>query len=108
MAIKRIWHGWTTFENAGPYQELLHREVFPGIESKEIEGYRSVELFRCDLENEVEFITIMTFDSLADVKKFSGKDYEKSYVPDSARKLLKRWDKVSSHFTAVEKRDYRI
>jgi heme-degrading monooxygenase HmoA len=105
MGIKRIWHGWTSHENADPYQELLHREIFPGIESKNIDGYRSVELFRRELKDEVEFITIMTFDSLQDVKKFQGKDYEKSYVPDSARKLLLRWDKVAAHYESVEKRE---
>jgi len=107
MSIKRIWHGWTTMENAGTYQELLHREIFPGIESKEISGYRCVELFRRDLGDEVEFMTIMTFDSLKDVIKFQGKDYEKCYVPESAQKVLKRWDKKSSHFESVEKRSSR-
>jgi hypothetical protein len=28
MAIKRIWHGLTTKENAGKYQELLKKEVW--------------------------------------------------------------------------------
>jgi len=107
MSIKRIWHGWTTKENAGTYQELLHREIFPGIESKEISGYRCVELFRRDLEDEVEFMTIMTFDSIKDVIKFQGKDYEKCYVPESAQKVLKRWDKKSFHFEAIEKRSSR-
>lgn len=105
MGIKRIWHGWTSPENADPYQELLHKEIFPGIESKNIQGYRSVELFRRELKDEVEFVTIMTFDSLQDVKKFQGKEYEKSYVPDSARKLLKRWDKMAAHYESVEKRE---
>ncbi len=108
MAIKRIWHGWTTHENADPYQELLHNEVFPGIESKEIEGYSCVELFRLDLGEEVEFITIMTFDALQDVIDFQGKDYERSYVPKAAQKLLKRWDQVALHYDSVEKRVHRI
>jgi hypothetical protein len=98
MSIKRIWHGWTTRENAGTYQELLHREIFPGIESKEISR---------DFEDEVEFMTIMTFDSIKDVIKFQGKDYERCYVPESAQKVLKRWDKQSSHFEAIEKRSSR-
>ena len=38
MAIKRVWHGWTTPENADKYQDLLHNEVFPGIEGKESPG----------------------------------------------------------------------
>lgn len=108
MAVKRIWHGWTLPENADTYQELLHREIFPGIEAKNIEGYRSVELLRRNLEDEVEFVTIMTFDSLQSVIDFQGKDYEKSYIPDSAQKVLKRWDKVASHFEAIEKRTIRI
>jgi len=108
MSVKRIWHGWTTYENAGPYQELLHKEVFPGIESKDIPGYRSVEVFRRDLDEEVEFVTIMTFDELQNVIDFQGKDYAKSYVPESAQKVLKRWDKVAAHYEAVEKRNSRI
>ena len=61
MAIKRVWHGWTTPENAEKYQNLLHNEVFPGIEARNITGYQSIELFRRDLDDEVEFVTIMTF-----------------------------------------------
>jgi hypothetical protein len=105
MAVKRIWHGWSTPKNASAYQELLHKEIFPDIESKNLGGLRSIELFRRELKEEVEFITIMTFESLQDVKKFQGKEYEKSYVPESARKLLKRWDKVAAHYDAVEKRE---
>jgi hypothetical protein len=105
MGIKRIWHGWTSPKNADLYQELLHREIFPAIEAKNIGGYRSVELFRRELKGEVEFVTIMTFETIQDVKKFQGKEYEKSYVPDSARKLLKRWDQVAAHYESVEKRE---
>ena len=105
MSVKRIWHGWTSPENAGAYQELLHQQIFPAIESRSLEGLKAIELFRRMVEGEVEFITIMTFDSLNDVKKFQGREYEKSYVPDSARKLLKRWDKVAAHYEAVEKRE---
>lgn len=48
MAIKRIWHGWTTPANADIYENLLHDEVFPSIEAKNISGYRSIELLRRD------------------------------------------------------------
>ena len=105
MGIKRVWHGWTTPANAAPYQELLHKEIFPSIESRNLGGLQSIELFRYAHKGEVEFMTIMTFDSLADVKKFQGKAYEKSYVPESARKLLKRWDEAAVHYEAVEKRE---
>ena len=106
MAIKRIWHGWTTPENAELYERLLHDEVFPGIEAKNIAGYRSIELLRRDGETEVEFVTIMTFDSLQNVIDFQGEDYQRCYVPDAARKVLKHWDQVSSHYEIKEVRAY--
>ena len=106
MAIKRVWHGWTTPEDADKYQNLLHDEVFPGIEAKKIPGYRSIELFRRDRGGEVEFITIMTFDSLQNVIDFQGEDYERCYVPDAAKLVLKRWDQVSAHYELIEHRQY--
>ncbi|HCY84157.1 MAG TPA: antibiotic biosynthesis monooxygenase [Desulfobacteraceae bacterium] len=106
MAVKRVWHGWTTLENADTYQQLLHNEVFPGIEAKKIPGYRKIELLRLDHEDEVEFITIMTFDSLRNVIDFQGEDYTRCYVPDAAQKVLKRWDQRSSHYEVIETREY--
>ena len=107
MAIKRVWHGWTTPENAEKYQDLLHNELFPGIEARNITGYQSIELFRRDLDDEVEFVTIMTFDSLQNVIDFQGKDYTRCYVPDAAKQILKRWDQVSAHYETIEYRNYR-
>lgn len=110
MPIKRIWHGWTSQGNADTYETLLRDVVFAEIEAKKITGYRGIELLRCDhgngTETEVEFITIMTFDSLQSVIDFQGPDYQTAYVPDSAQQLLKRWDKTSGHFEVREKRQY--
>ena len=39
-------------------QDLLHHEVFPGIEAKKMSGYQSIELFRRNLDEEVEFVTV--------------------------------------------------
>lgn len=106
MAIKRVWHGWTIKENAGKYQNLLHNEVLPGIEAKNIPGYQKIEVFRIDLNDEVEFVTIMTFESLQNVIEFQGENYRKCYVPDAAQKLLKRWDQESTHYELIETRKY--
>ncbi len=107
MAIKRVWHGWTTPENADKYRNLLNEEIFPGIEAKKIPGYQSIELLRLDMGDEVEFVTIMTFDSLQNVIDFQGEDYKRCYVPDSAKSVLKRWDQVSAHYETIEYRKYR-
>lgn len=106
MPVKRIWHGWTTPANADAYQTLLREFVFPGIEAKNIPGFTSIEMLRRDLETEVEFITIMTFDALASVIAFQGEDYRRSYVPDEARRVLSHWDEFASHYEVMERRDY--
>jgi heme-degrading monooxygenase HmoA len=104
--IARIWHGWTSFDNADTYEALLKKEIFPSIQNRNIKGYRKISLLKRTLENEVEFITIMLFDDLSAVKEFAGKDYEKSYVPDKAQKILLRHDKFSQHYEIVDEFNY--
>ena len=97
--IGRIWHGWTTRENADAYERLLREEVLPGIASKNVAGYESVQLLRRDAgRDEVEFLTFMLFDSLDSVKEFAGEDYERAYVPPKAREVLARFDERSQHY----------
>jgi antibiotic biosynthesis monooxygenase (ABM) superfamily enzyme len=106
MAIKRIWHGWTTKENADNYQNILNKEVLPSIEAKQIPGYKKIEVLRTELEDEVEFVTIMTFESLQNVIDFQGENCERSYVPDVAKKVLKRWDQESTHYELIDTKKY--
>jgi antibiotic biosynthesis monooxygenase (ABM) superfamily enzyme len=104
--IGRIWHGWTKPEDADKYEQLLKEEIFPGIAAKKVTGYRGIQLFRRSLENEIEFITIMWFDSWDAVKQFAGEDYEKAYVPPIAREVLERFDERSQHYEIKERLDY--
>src|SRR4051794_28371927 len=99
--IARIWHGYTNHENAEAYEKLLRDEIFMGIVNKNIEGYKNIQLLRRNINDEVEFITIMFFESIDAVKKFAGDDYEKAVVPDKARTLLRRFDKISQHYEVV-------
>ena len=96
--IERIWHGYTTPENADTYENLLKTEIFPGIAAKNVSGYRRIRLLRRPLDGEVEFITVMRFESLDDVIRFAGEDYEKSYVPLKAKEVLARFDDRSQHY----------
>lgn len=95
--IARIWHGWTTSENADAYESLLQHEIFEGIKGRQIEGFREIQLLRRSLEREVEFITIMWFDSIEAIRTFAGDDYEVAVVPPKARELLSRYDRRSQH-----------
>ena len=70
--ISRIWHGYTTVTNADAYEALLRSEIFIGIQGRRITGYKGIQLFHRNLETEVEFITVMWFDSLDAVRMFAG------------------------------------
>lgn len=104
--IKRIWHGWTTPENADAYETLLRQEVSVGIEAMKIPGLRRFEMMRRPAADEVEFVTIMEFDDIKAVKTFVGEEYEKCYVPAAARAVLKRFDERSAHYELLEARTY--
>ena len=103
--ISRIWHGWTTPENADRYQEIVTGQVIPGIQAMSIPGFRKIELYRRPLDGEVEFITVMWFDSLDAVKAFVGEDYEVSHVPPEARAVLSRFDARSQHYDVLLSED---
>ena len=96
--ICRMWHGWTSRAHADAYETLLRDEVFRGIASRLKEGFRGIELLRRAADDEVEFVTLMWFDSIDAVRAFAGPDYEQAVVPPAARRLLARFDDRSSHF----------
>jgi len=99
--ISRIWHGWTTPANADAYETLLKSEIFIGILNRHIPGYRTIHLFRREVGGEVEFVTLMWFDSLAAVQAFAGEDYEAAVVPPKARELLSHFDQRSQHYEVM-------
>jgi antibiotic biosynthesis monooxygenase (ABM) superfamily enzyme len=102
--ISRLWHGWTTKENANAYEVLLRQEIFEGIAARNLGGYRGIDLLRRDLASTVEFVTIMWFDTLEAVHAFAGEDHERAVVPPSARRLLLRFDERSAHYEVRERR----
>lgn len=102
--ICRLWRGWTTKENAGAYERIVRGEVIPGIEARNIPGFRHIDLMRRELGDEIEFQTLMWFDSLDSIKAFMGEDYAASHVPNAARAVLKRFESHSAHYEVVDRR----
>lgn len=100
--IARVWHGIASPEHADAYEAMLKPELLPGISSKK--GYRGSQLFRRDVGAEVEFITVLFFDSLDDIKALTGPDFETAVVPPERRQHLLRWDAKAAHYevTAIE------
>lgn len=106
--IKRIWHGWTTPDNADIYEALLKEEIFVGIQERQIRGFKGIQLLRRKVGDEVEFVTIMLFDSLDAVREFAGEDYERAYVPEKARAVLSRFDQRAQHYELRAERSGEI
>jgi heme-degrading monooxygenase HmoA len=99
--ILRIWHGWTAPADADAYEHLLNEEILVGIGERNIPGFHGIQLLRREVGGtvaEVEFVTLMRFESLDAVRAFAGEDYEQAVVPPAARKLLARFDPRSAHY----------
>src|SRR5258708_39862115 len=84
--ISRLWHGWTKRDNADTYEELLRSEILPGIHR--VAGFKGALVLRRDGKDEVEFVTLTMFDSMAAVKEFAGEDYEVAVVFSQGRGML--------------------
>ncbi len=94
--IARVWHGYTKPEHANGYESMLKPELLPGI--SKVKGYRGSYLLRREAGAEVEFITIMLWDSIDAIRAVAGKDYETAMIPEQRRKYLSRYDAKSTHY----------
>jgi hypothetical protein len=99
--IARIWRGWTTLQNAHAYERIVSTQVLPEIAARDLPGYHGAYLLRRELAEEVEFSTIMLFDSIDGVRRFTGEDYEVAHVPPEARAVLARFDERSAHYETL-------
>ena len=105
MTVCRLWRGWTTPDNAEAYERIVRGEVIPSIEARRIPGFRHIDLLRREAGDEVEFVTLMWFDSLDAIQTFVGEDYEVAHVPEAARAVLARFDERVAHFEVLDRRE---
>lgn len=77
---------------------MLKEEIFVGIENRHIRGFKGIQLLRREAGEEIEFVTIMLFDSLEALREFAGEDYEVAVVPEKARAVLSHFDERSQHY----------
>jgi heme-degrading monooxygenase HmoA len=103
--ICRLWRGWTTKDDADAYERIVREEVIPGIEARRIPGFRSIDLVRREQDQDVEFMTLMWFESLDDVRGFMGEDYEAAHVPTRAQAVLTDFDRRSAHYEVLDRRE---
>ena len=92
-----MWRGYAkNREDADAYEAMLKPELLPGVSKKK--GYRGSHLMRRDAGDEVEFVTILFFDSLDDIKALTGPDYEIAVIPAERKQHLTRFDARAVHY----------
>lgn len=95
----RVWHGWTTLQSSDVYDDYLQQELFPKLQRKLAgHGYRGFQLLKLKRGEEVEFMTMLWFDSLASVRAFAGENYATPVISEKAQSLLSRYDKRAEHY----------
>ncbi len=97
--IARVWHGATKREHADIYKSMLKPELLPGL--SKVLGYRGSYFLRRDIGTEVEFITIIFWESLDALKAFAGPSYEVSIIPEERRQYLSKHDERAAHYEVV-------
>jgi antibiotic biosynthesis monooxygenase (ABM) superfamily enzyme len=96
--VARIWHGWTNRADAKTYEAMLRDEIFPSIAARNIQGYHGAELFINDDGDEVEFMTLLRFDSMDGAREFAGADASRPVIYPKAEALFTRMDEQSRHY----------
>jgi len=97
--IARVWHGYTKPEYADAYESMLKPELLPDI--SKVRGYKGSYLLRRRTGNEIEFITILLWESIDTIRAVAGADYETAVVPEERRKYLAHYDPKSTHYEIV-------
>jgi antibiotic biosynthesis monooxygenase (ABM) superfamily enzyme len=99
--IARIWHGWTKPADAKTYEKLPRDEIFPSIAARNIEGYHGAELFVREGGDEVEFATLLRFDSMDAVTDFSGPEASKPVIFPKTEALITRMEQARHYRVAM-------
>jgi hypothetical protein len=74
------------------------RRNFSGNRPAQHSRYNGAELFLGEDGEEVEFVTLLRFDSMAAIEAFAGRESGRPVIYPKAEPLLKRMDEQSRHY----------
>jgi len=86
--IARVWRGATCAANAEAYAAYVEGELDA---ARALDGNRGTLVLRRVEGDRAEFVTVLLFDSLDDVRTFAGDDVERAvFYPEDDRYLVER------------------
>ena len=94
--IARIWHGYTKPGHADAYEAMLKPELLPGL--SKAKGFKGSYLMRRNAGSEVEFLTIILWESIEAIRAVAGPDYETAVIPEERRKYLAHYEAKALHY----------
>ena len=96
--IVRMWRGQAKAAKADAYERFVTTKVFAELPA--IPGHRGAYLLKRPIEqgDEVEFIAVTLWESLAAVRGFAGDTIDRAVVEPEARAVLSSFDDVVRHF----------
>jgi hypothetical protein len=101
--VCRVWRGWTSLGHAQNYDDYLQKELFPRLDRElRTHGYRGYQLLRLTRGEEVEFMTMLFFDSIESVRSFAGENYETPVISEKAHMLLTHFGDRADHYELRE------
>jgi heme-degrading monooxygenase HmoA len=98
--IVRAWRGQALSSNPNAYIEHFKRNVLP--ELRTIEGFLGASLLRQHRPDDVEFLVLTRWSSIAAIRRFAGDDVRKAVVEPEAVATLASFDATVQHYEVVE------
>ena len=83
-------------ENAEDYEQFLLTELFPAM--RNIQGFLGADVLRREDGEEVDFVTLTRFASIAGIRAFAGDDFEVPVIEPRAAEPLAHYDERAVHY----------
>ena len=98
--IVRMWRGQARAANADAYERFVTTKVFAELPA--IQGHRGAYLLKRPIStangDEVEFIAVTLWESLASIRGFAGEKIDRAVIEPEARAVLSSFDDFVRHF----------
>ena len=98
--VARIWRGHVRSAEADAYQKYLDEAGVAKI--RKIAGNTGVQMFRREEGTTTEFVVISYWKTAADIKNFTGPDWEKVHALPDDPKYLVPPEATVAHYEVVE------